>query len=644
MGLLSPLFLIASVALAIPVLLHFLHRHHAPRLAFPALRYLRRAEEKNAFRIRLRQLLLLALRIAAVLLLVTAGAQPYLAGRGTSHEPTSVDIVLDNSASTGVSEGDARFYDHLSALAIASAQGAGAADRVWVLRAGEPWDPAIAGGGSDARQRILDTEVVTTRADLTEQIARARELVRTARDFAAEVHLLSDFQRSALRGDLAQSGEGVRILAYLHPDPAPANRAVTDVSVASGLAPRSMEPSHVAVTITSPGASAVDSVTVRVTISGQVRAAQFAPANGAVVLPFPPLPTGIVDGYAEIDADGLRADDRRFFIVAVRPPPRVATAGAVGQFLDEALRVLQDAGQVVISSPGTADVVFGTGESVPAAARGVSVVVVPPDDPTLLPALNRSLEAAGIPWRYALANRPGGGRISATAIPEDLRGLDVLRYYRLESAAPAAGEALLARLVTGEPWLVEGVLDRGQYLLLASPLAADAVALPLSARMVPVIDWMANRWAARRREPSAIETGATIPWQNGAATLISPTGTRTALGGSQPSRAAPDAGIYQVRQGDSLRASVAANLPPAEADLRRVTRDELADWLGNDGTIVTDTAEWRRAIYSPRRRFELWRAFVALSALLVVAELWVAAAGRKLSLPGTGQTARSSSS
>ncbi|MBI4520502.1 MAG: hypothetical protein HY701_06670 [Gemmatimonadetes bacterium] len=75
-----------------------------------------------------------------------------------------------------------------------------------------------------------------------------------------------------------------------------------------------------------------------------------------------------------------------------------------------------------------------------------------------------------------------------------------------------------------------------------------------------------------------------------------------------------------------------------------MTRDELADWLGNDGTIVTDTAEWRRAIYSPRRRFELWRAFVALSALLLVAELWVAAAGRKLSLPGTGQTARSSSS
>jgi hypothetical protein len=74
MGLLSPLLLLLAAAAAIPLLLHLLQRQHGPRVAFPALRYLRRAEKESARRIRFRQILLMLLRVAAVLLVALAAA------------------------------------------------------------------------------------------------------------------------------------------------------------------------------------------------------------------------------------------------------------------------------------------------------------------------------------------------------------------------------------------------------------------------------------------------------------------------------------------------------------------------------------------------------------------------------------------
>lgn len=629
MGFLNPLFLLVGAAVAVPLLLHLLQRHEGPRVPFPALRYLRRAEERHAFRIRLRQLLLLVLRVAALLVLVAAGARPYLAGRGGTHLPTAVAIVLDNSMSTGVVQGEFRFYDRLQALALTSAEAAGPDDRIWVLRAAEPWEAAVPGGAATARERILATSVVAARADLGRQLARASELVRSAGLPGVEVHLLSDLQRSALGEGVAGAAGRVATVAYFAPDEPPPNRAVTDVVVASGLSPRALERSHVAATITSYGSPAAESTTVRLALQGQVRAAHLAPAAGSVILPLPPLPAGLAEGYVEIDADALRADDRRFFAFAVRPPPRVATTGAPGPFLIHALAVLEQAGQLVTAPAAAADVVVAGGGLGPAAPQpGAAFVVVPPADPVHLPELNRRLGELGIPWRYGPPVAGQVWRITTRSEPGELRSVEVFQFHRLESTVPGTmpGHAP-ALLESGEPWMVEGTIERGPYLLLASPLLPEATALPVTARMVPFVEWIARRWAARSRAPAEVETGHWIPLHAGATAVAGPDGTRRPVRGTESARATA-AGVYHVLHGDSVAALVAANPPAAESDLQRVTRDELDTWLGEGATVVTDTADWRRAIYAGGRRLELGRALVALAALLLVAELWIASAGR----------------
>ena len=66
---LSPLFLIGAIAAAVPILLHLFHRRTEVVVDFPAVRLLTRAPVQQHRRRRLRELMLLALRVAALVLL-----------------------------------------------------------------------------------------------------------------------------------------------------------------------------------------------------------------------------------------------------------------------------------------------------------------------------------------------------------------------------------------------------------------------------------------------------------------------------------------------------------------------------------------------------------------------------------------------
>ena len=97
MAFLFPGFLLAALAAAAPILLHFFARDRAPRLPFSDVRFLERAFVRRSHRRRLRELLLLALRVAALLLLALAFARPFLADAGRARRITV--IAVDRSAS-----------------------------------------------------------------------------------------------------------------------------------------------------------------------------------------------------------------------------------------------------------------------------------------------------------------------------------------------------------------------------------------------------------------------------------------------------------------------------------------------------------------------------------------------------------------
>src|SRR5262245_42560695 len=100
MGFVTPALLGGALLIAVPVVLHLIMRREVRQLVFPALRFVQQRKTVNQHRLRLRQLLLLALRCAVICLLAFALARPTLRGSGATGKedaPIAAALVLDNS-------------------------------------------------------------------------------------------------------------------------------------------------------------------------------------------------------------------------------------------------------------------------------------------------------------------------------------------------------------------------------------------------------------------------------------------------------------------------------------------------------------------------------------------------------------------
>jgi hypothetical protein len=626
MTFLAPALLALGLAVAVPLALHLLQRHQGPRVVFPALRYLRRAEREHATRLRLRQILLLALRILALLLLAAAAAQPFLPTGGREHHPTAVVIVLDNSLSSGAVVGDRRILDHLKDAALATLAAAGPDDRVWLMRAGEPWEPALAGTPAAVAEAVRATEPAGTAVDLVAQLERAVSVLAAGGDErATEIHLLSDLQATSFRPGAASAG-GPRVLVLEPPAAFERNRVVTAVEVGGGLPPLAGEASTVTVAVGGSAAADSEPVDVRLVVDGQVRSAGQVPVGAVATLTLPARATGLVTGRVEIDPDALAADDRRYFVTEVRRPPVVRLASPA-PFLQEALAVLEEAGRTMRWTGGSDQVVIAPGAAgADAIQRGASVIVLPPASPVELGAANQRLSAAGIPWRLG---PPGEGEArletEGTGLETVLADVRLRRTHALEPAGEPPDTVLL-RLRTGEAWALAGRTETGRYVLLGTPLTPEGGTIPVSVAMLPLLDRALNAWAVGGTPHREHQPGSLITLPAGDS-IVRPDGRADPVLAGSAYRLTR-LGIYRVLAGDTAIAAFAVNPPAAASDLRRIrTRDVAVLLPGHD--IRTATArDWAGSIYHRRLGRDIVVPLLLTAALVLLIEAGMAASGR----------------
>jgi len=630
MGALNPLFLLAGVSVAVPIFLHLFQRHQTRRLSFPALRYLLRTEKEHARRIRLRQLLLLLARVAVLALLVGAGARLVLLGRGASHPPTAVVIVLDNSMSTGLVVGEARVLDRLKELALETVDGASVEDRFWVIRAGEPWVPALPGGPTEARTAIEQTEASAAAGDLTAALERAVGLLSTAELPIREIHLLSDMQRSAfvLPGEAPARDLPVVVwTADLAHEP---NHALTGVVVGGGLPP--LEGQRTEVTVTSLGEGGdTTRLPVRVVVNERIRGAATVPAGSQTSIGLPPAGTGWIRGYADADPDALRADDRRFFAYRSRPAPDVAVEGAPGVFITEAVGVLEAAGRIRLVPAASADLLVSqAGEGLERRGPRSAALILPPSDATILPALNRRLADEGVPWRFSTRGGSGSTELVGRVLPGPLEGVSVRSWYAVEPSETSATPTRTLAEAGGDPWAIEGTdAGGGRYLLLASSLETDETSLPVSTAMLRFVDWAASEWAGAGGVQAELTAGTHLSAPAGATHVRFPGGEEREIDGTRTVRGTGEAGFYTFLAGDSVVSVVALNPPAEESGLEALDSDAYDDAIGREVVEVDRADAWSRAIFRARQGPELWWPFLLATLLLLVAESLMATSGRR---------------
>ena len=90
MSFLAPFYLLLAGAVAVPLIIHLMRRKVGVRVEFPAARYLARAEKEHSRTLRIRNLLLMLLRVLALLAIAVAAARPVARWVGAGHAPTAM--------------------------------------------------------------------------------------------------------------------------------------------------------------------------------------------------------------------------------------------------------------------------------------------------------------------------------------------------------------------------------------------------------------------------------------------------------------------------------------------------------------------------------------------------------------------------
>ena len=603
MSFLEPLYLLLAGAAAVPLLLHLLRRRISLRVEFPAARYILRAERENSRKLKLKNWLLMLLRILAVLLIALAAARPVGRLIGSGHAPTALAIVLDNSLSTSTIIDGAPLFRRLRAAALLAARQATPSDRVWLITA----DGRVVGGSSsavaDAIQRL---EPIAGAGDLPAALTRAVGLVRGAGLPARHVAVATDGQATSWRR--ATPVVDVGVSALVPTGALPANHAV----IVAEARPTRWTPrgSVVARTL------GADSATYRIGIGGTGNAARTlargtAVADGEILVRAAPPERGWVAGSVELEPDELRGDDVRYFAAWIGAAPAVSVDATVGPFVRTAVDALVQSDRLRLG----ADAAIAPAD----ALTRLPALIVAPADPVRVGAANRALERLNVPWRFGAAKRETGTvREPASVTSKLLDGSTVTMRYPLTRIGDAPADTL-ARVGT-EPWAVGG--DR--YVIIASPLDPAATDLPVRAGFLP---WLAE--AASQR--LAGDAGVLLLASPGAR-LRAPAGVQTmddASGQAVPIASgeiiAPDrAGVYFLRRAGAKAGAVIVNSEPDESTLARLPAATFrARFDGRDVSVTADGERWARDAYTGSARRPLSTPLLILAALVLVAEAMI---------------------
>jgi len=616
-SLLAPWFLLGLAALAVPVLVHLTHRERKAVLRFPSLMFLERIPYQSVKRQRIRNLLLFALRCAAVALIVLAFARPFLARRSALLAATTgardVVVLLDRSYS--MAYGDR--WTRARSAARRVVEGLSGEDRGAIVY----FDDAAAATGSLTSDRstllaAIDSARPTaggTRYDAALRVA-GRILGDTARE-RREVVLISDAQRAGWnRRELPPLPAGVALVQVNVGDSVTSNVAITGVEVrhdVDGAGP----PRHTATVIARLANRSADSVsarTVTLEVNGRVQQSvvtDIAP-NGTALARFDPLPLpeGVSRGTVRTGADALEPDNIFHFTLTRTPSLPVvvlessSTAPGAGLFVGRALGIgdrpsfevttvrgsgltggaLRGARLVILDDapvPGgeggrrLLDYVSGGGGLLIALGAHSRPDDWPESSDQLLPrptAPIDRLDTHGATLGFLDRTHP---MFDVFSTPHS-GDFSAARFYRYWNITPAPGDRELARFDDGHVALLERRVGRGRVLVLTSALDGVWSDFPLQPIFLPVLREAATYAAgySETRPWAVVGDVTTIAGSATPAVVVAPSGTRLHLGtsGEPAPLQLAEQGFYEIRPdrgaSDSTRV-VAVNVNLGESDL-----------------------------------------------------------------------------
>ena len=340
MAFLNPLLLLGLAAVSVPIIIHLLNRRKFQKVVWAAMRFIQTSVERNQRRMRTEDLILLALRCLLLALLAFALARPAFKNSNSDFlgqsKVTGV-IILDNSASMGMSDGTATRFEKAKKGAEQALDTIPNGSSTALLLASDIANGVIPEPTFDlnlARKAIREAPLTDRATDLLPSIQRALDTLKQRIGIRKEIYLITDGelagwkQMGEIQKLLESSQRDVRSHIVLVSEHEERNLAVTDLRNASGLTPVN-QPVRFEARVSNLGREAVSNIRVSLSVDNEPPSDEFTidtlpPGGSKNVSLFAKLRAeGFHSIVARIPEDRLPADDKRTLAVRAIKEVRV---------------------------------------------------------------------------------------------------------------------------------------------------------------------------------------------------------------------------------------------------------------------------------------------------------------------------------
>ena len=673
MGALAPAFFAGLAAIAIPVVIHMIHRERRETVPFPSLMFLRKIPYRSVRRQKIRHLLLLALRCLALAIVVAAFARPFferkVAAAPAAGDGREVVILIDRSYSMA----NAGRWTRAVEAANTIASQIRALDRVSVVTfassAAQIVEPTTDRGRVERTLAVTKPGSETTRYAsgfrMAAQILAGSDLPRR------EIVLISDFHKSGLgQNDDVSLPEGVAVRTI-----DVSRKEADDVAVASVSVARTQAGDRARATVTARTTNLGDAPkTIEATLElagrrvDSKRVTIPARSTSQVVFAGAPVLSEASRGVVRITTDSQPSNDAFFFTVSeelgaaalIIEPSR--PRGNMSLFVTRALAVADDppvrATAKAVENVTTTDLrgrslivlneaglPTGTlGAELRARVKAGAMLFVVPGDAPMAPNGPSATE-----WRSvlpasvgAVADRSDGARWSSVdfsnalfepfrASRADFSSVAITRYRTLVPVPDSA--QVIAKLDDGAPLLVERVVGEGRVLMWAGTLDPSWNDLPFHPLWVPFVHQLARRSVMGRDARSWFTAPhvLNLATEDANAVVESPSGQRVrmAADSQRPSIELKERGFYEIRGGTTAIGAgrpVAVNVDLVESDLSHMDPAELVAAItsrGQRGAAEQTSTPFAGTAQELERRQAIWWYLLMAALLLLAAETFI---------------------
>lgn len=665
MHFLYPAFLFALITLAIPVIIHLFNFRRYQKTYFSNVQFLKEIQEQQASRRNLKERLILASRLLALLFLVLAFARPYIPGANVANagKQQSVSIFIDNSYSMQTLNKEGTLLDEAKRRAKEIVAAYNINDRFQLLTQ----------DFEGKHQRLLSRDEFSDAVDavrispqsrsLQEIADRQKGLLNEQHGMIRSAYIISDFQKNMTDAKTVKTDSSIRYnLIQLKASELP-NVAVDSVWLLTAVH-RSDESEKLVVKLHNYAGKKAEKIPLKLTINDAQKAQGSFSINPHAVqtdtLSFSGLHSGWQNGEIQLQDNPVTFDNQFYFTFNVEQqlPLLVINGGTENPFLKAvfstdpffAIKRTTD-GNVDYAALGTYPLVIisdvrtistGIAQQLRNYVKNGGTLVVFPADNADLVNYKNFLQPLGAAWPEKLITED----IKVSSIdlqnpvfknifesyPQNPDLPVVKKYYQLNSASRAQN---LMELPGRQSFWAAYNSGRGRVYVSAVPLNDDYSNLQRHALFVPVMFRIAL--LSGRDQPLSYTLGQDenvdvppiavndkqILKLSRAGQSIIPDARQQ--GGSTRlfiSDQLHDPGIYDLKRQDSLVARIAFNDNRKESDMSCLTSADLKQLMPNAGNILqAGSASLKAEVSQLNFGLQLWKLCIILALIFLAAEI-----------------------